>query len=288
MPYDGNGIASVAGNRPVNGQDTDAAQINVPLADIQAMLSQVLLKSGVAPMTGNLNMNGFKIANTGTATNDGDLVTLLDLNSSLASQGVPTGSVQAFRRKTAPSGWVIENGGTIGSASSGATTRANDDTLALYTVLWNEFTNTELPIQTSAGVASTRGGSAAADFAANKRMPLFDSRTRFLRGSDSGLSFDATLTVGAAQSDAIKNHVHPGTTASNGAHVHPFRSANFDGADDMLGYDRRADVGRSNLVNDAMTSTGAHTHTFTTDNNTGGIALETRGRSSVVLYCIKL
>lgn len=75
MPYDSQGIAQVSGNRPVNGQDTDAAQINVPLADIQSMLSQVLLKSGVAPMTGNLNMNSFRIKNLQEASADDEPVT---------------------------------------------------------------------------------------------------------------------------------------------------------------------------------------------------------------------
>jgi hypothetical protein len=80
MPFDSQGIASISGQRPVNGQDTDAAQINVPLNDIQSMLSQVLLRSGVAPMTGNLNMNGFKLTGVGTATTDGDAVNLAQFN----------------------------------------------------------------------------------------------------------------------------------------------------------------------------------------------------------------
>jgi len=176
MPFDQNGVASVSGQRPVDGQDTAAAQINVPLADIQAMLSQVLPKSGVAPMLGNLNMNNFKIVGLGEGSNDGDVATVAQVNAVAA--GTPTGIVAMFRRKTAPAGWVVEKG-TIGNASSNATNRANSDTLSLFTLMWTEFTNAELPIQDSAGAASTRGASAAADFAANKRMPLFDSRTRF-------------------------------------------------------------------------------------------------------------
>jgi hypothetical protein len=90
IPYDQNGQALVAGQRPVNGQDTDAAQINVPLADIQSMLSQVLLKSGVAPMVGSLNMNSFKIVGVGDATNNSDAVNLAQLN--LAKQKFATKS----------------------------------------------------------------------------------------------------------------------------------------------------------------------------------------------------
>src|SRR6478609_1928125 len=85
----------------------------------------------------------------------------------LAEQvNVPFADTQSMRTKVAPAGWLIEDGKTIGNAASGATGRANADTVDLFTHLWTQFTNTELPIQTSAGAASTRGGSAAADFAA--------------------------------------------------------------------------------------------------------------------------
>ncbi|RYX78548.1 hypothetical protein EON76_05310 [bacterium] len=278
MPYDSNGVAVVAGNRPVNGQDTDAAQINVPLADIQAMLSQVLLKSGVAPVLGNLNMNGFKIANIGTATDSGDLITLGELNSTIANQGVPAGSVYGFRRKAAPSGWVVEDGGSIGNAASGATTRANDDTLALYTVLWTEFSNSELTIQTNGGVNTSRGSSAANDFAANKRMPLFDSRSRFHRGSDSGLGYDASLTVGVTQADLIKTHTHSGNT---GNHHHDIPLATDVGTGDLLGFRRVTTPTTTPFI------TSNETAPFTSNTMTGG-GTETRPRSSVVLYCIKL
>lgn len=283
MPYDGNGIASVAGNRPVNGQDTDAAQINVPLADIQSMLSQVLLKSGVAPMTGNLNMNTFKVTGLGDASSDGDAVTLSQLTALLSSQRtVPVGALQPLRSKSAPTGWLVEDGKTIGNATSGATGRANADTEDLFTHLWTQFTNTELPIQTSGGVASTRGASAAADFAANKRMPLFDSRSRFLRGADSGLGYDATLIVGLSQADAIKAHTH---TVPPHSHSVPSRTRAEYGFNE--GGSRIASINGANLA-------GSAADPFDTSNSTAfqtastGEVLETRPRSSVVLYCIKL
>lgn len=282
MPFDANGQALVSGNRPVNGQDTDAAQINVPLADIQSMLSQVLLKSGVAPMTGNLNMNGFKINGIGEATNDSDPVTLAQLTALLAQQRtVPVGAVQPLRSKTAPTGWLIEDGKTIGSAASGATGRANADTQDLFTHLWTQFTNAELPIQTSAGAASTRGASAAADFAANKRMPLFDSRTRFLRGSDSGLGFDATLIPGLNQDDVIKNHLHP---IPDHNHTVPSRSRDDYGS----GGSRVASTNSTNFAGTVADPMTTSTASITPQNNTDGSSLETRPRSSVVLFCIKL
>lgn len=283
MPFDSNGNASITRTRAVTGQTVLADQVNVPFDDVQAMFNSTFLRSGIVPMSGPLNMNGYTITNLPEGTNPTDPVNLSQLEAVEASitNAVPPGTVAAFRRKTAPTGWVKENGGTIGSAASGATTRANADTINLYTVLWNEFDNTELPIQTSGGSPTTRGASAAADFAANKRMPLFDSRSRYQRGADDGLGYDATLTVGAIQADAIKNHVHTGTTASAGDHAHDVPKGTTGGGD---GAQSGPITGGSLTTSTA----GAHTHTFTTDNNTGGIALETRVRSSVVLYCIKL
>lgn len=281
MPFDSQGSATITRQIAVTGQTVLAEQVNVPFADTQSMLSQTFLRSGLAPATGAFNMNGFKIGNLGDASNDGDAVSLSYVTSLLANlRTVPVGAVAALRSKTAPAGWLIEDGKTIGSASSGATGRANADTQDLFVHLWTQFTNTELPIQDSAGAASTRGGSAAADFAANKRMPLFDSRTRFLRGSDSGLAYDVSLTVGLAQTDAIKSHTHTGTTASAGSHSHTSDRGNGgDGSDGP----------RTGALSGGTTSTnaaGAHTHTFTTDAT--GIVLETRPRSSVALFCIKL
>lgn len=64
-------------------------------------------------------------------------------------------------------GWVRDNGRTIGNASSGATERANSDTSALFAFLWGR---TDCPI--SGGI----GANAAADFAANKTLTLPDKR----------------------------------------------------------------------------------------------------------------
>lgn len=284
MPFDSNGNFSlVPGYLAVSGQTILATQHNPPLEDIAAALSQVILRSGVTPFNGNQSMAGFRITNAANGSADGDYVTMAQLNEVIASivNSAPTGAVKGFRRTNAPAGWVKENGGTIGSVASGATTRANADTEDLFTLLWEQFDNTILPIQNSAGVATTRGATAAADFAANKRIPLFDSRTRFHRGADDGLGFDATLTVGLSQADGIKKHKHPGTTGSAGAHTHSVPTGGGGGGN-------AAQTGPQSASLITTGSSGAHTHPFTTDDNTGGIDLETRPRSSVLLYCIKL
>lgn len=94
----------------------------------------------------------------------------------------PTGVIVPFAGLTAPSGWLLLSNLTIGSASSGATSRANADTAALYNLLWEGYSNAELVIQTSAGVNTTRGSNAATDYAANKRLPLLDLRGRVIAG----------------------------------------------------------------------------------------------------------
>lgn len=128
---------------------------------------------------------------------------------------------------TTKSGWVLLTGGTIGSATSGATLRANADTSALYTLLWDNVANAQLPIQDSSGVATTRGASAAADFAANKRLPVPDWRGRTGVGVDNmgGTAanritnvFDGTLLGNSGGAER-----HQLTVAELAAHTHPQR-----------------------------------------------------------------
>lgn len=69
-------------------------------------------------------------------------------------------------------GYVRLNGNTIGSATSGATERANADTQALFDYLWN--------IDTALVTTPPRGASSAADWAANKQLALPDARGRLL------------------------------------------------------------------------------------------------------------
>lgn len=84
-------------------------------------------------------------------------------------------------------GFVRCNGRTIGSATSGASERANADTFSLYSFLW-----TADPGLT---VAGGRGANAGADFAANKALTLPDCRGRVLAGlDDMGNSLAGRLT----------------------------------------------------------------------------------------------
>lgn len=135
------------------------------------------------------------------------------------------GEIIPYAGSSAPAGgaWLLCDGKTIGSAGSGATARANADTETLYTHLWNGFTNAVLPIQDSAGTPTTRGSSAAADFAANKRLPLPDLRGRVWAGLDNlGGSSANRITAGQADTlgDASGAETHTLTTGEMPAHSH--------------------------------------------------------------------
>ena len=97
-------------------------------------------------------------------------------------------------------GYVRLNGRTIGSATSGATERANVDTQSLYEELW-QFANISVP--------AGKGASAAADFAANKPLTLPNCQGNSIFGMpDMGGTADAAFV--ALLSGA--NTAEPGAT----------------------------------------------------------------------------
>lgn len=125
----------------------------------------------------------------------------------------PTGAIAYLMQAAAPSGWLIADGSTIGSASSGAN-RADADTAALFALIW-ALDPATYPILTSTGGASTRGASAAADFAANKRLPLPDLRGEFIRGADLARGIDTGRVLGTPQAEMIGPHTHPANGSTN-------------------------------------------------------------------------
>lgn len=168
---------------------------------------------------------------------------------SLATGNLPTGAMIDYVGSSvtaAPTGFVYASGETIGNVASNATERNNADTSALYTLLWNNYSNTELPIQDSGGTPVTpRNATAADDFNANRRLPLPDLRGRVRAGmgkmgksgtghstTDAGLitvaggNFDGTIMgkSGGAQNVALSTAnlaVHSHTiTVTNPSHTH--------------------------------------------------------------------
>ena len=106
-----------------------------------------------------------------------------DENGTIATQvdvavRVPTGTVFSGYYGTAPPSFVMADGRTIGDATSGATNRANADTVGLFSLLWNITNNTQCP------VSGGRGASAAADYAAHKTLGLPNHSGRVMAGRD--------------------------------------------------------------------------------------------------------
>lgn len=86
--------------------------------------------------------------------------------------------VFAARNATTREGCVLANGLTIGSATSSATGRANDDAHDLFVLLWGADNYGLLPVLPS------RGASAEGDWLANKVITLPDLQCSILVGMD--------------------------------------------------------------------------------------------------------
>ena len=112
-----------------------------------------------------------------------------------------TGDVKLTLKTAADTGWVLMNDTTIGDASSGATGRANADTSALFTLLWNNTVDADCAVSTG------RGGSAAADFAAHKTIALPKTLGRALAvyGAGSGLTSRALAHIVGEETHLLTN-----------------------------------------------------------------------------------
>lgn len=164
------------------------------------------------------------------------------------------------------SGFVRANGRTIGSATSGATERANADTQALFQYLWSADANL--------AVSTGRGASAAADWAANKTIALPDWRGRALAGLDdmgntaagrlTAVYFGATPTVlgaagGAETRTLVQSHLPSATlttTIADPGHSHGMNQVQ---------------------VSSALAGTGGGFTFFTASGSASGIVTNTTG-----------
>lgn len=183
-------------------------------------------------------------------------------------------------------GYVRANARSIGTATSGATERANSDCQPLYEFLWNADPNL--------AVGGGRGGSAAADWAANKPLTLPDFRGRVLVGLDDMGNLAAGILTGAtdlgytvgAQSVTLTvaqmpSHDHGGVTSTAGAHTHTYDKA-APGA--SVGGGSPDDI---TLAGAGVTgSSGDHSHTLTAQG--GGTAHSNVQPSMAVTMYIRL
>lgn len=153
------------------------------------------------------------------------------------TNGFVTGDMIFVLANITRTGFVRCNGRTIGSASSGASERANNDTNSLYAYLWNNFPNATCP------VTGGRGANASADFSANKPIGAPDMRNLAAIGldgmgntpagvlSDVGGSSTGAFTRTLAQSNlptvslsasglTVNSHTHDQGTYATVPHTH--------------------------------------------------------------------
>lgn len=179
---------------------------------------------------------------------------------------IATGDVIWAPKTGDRSGFVRLNGRTIGSASSGATERANADCEDLFLYLWNNLADAQ------AAVSTGRGASAAADWAANKTIALLNGRSASLMGlDDMGNSAAGLLPIsgifvnGAATTvgSLLGENTHTMTEAEIRAHTHTFSgTTSSDGAHTHTG---STSGGSAHSHTGTVDSGGSHTHTGTTD-----------------------
>jgi len=148
-------------------------------------------------------------------------------------QYVPTGIINDFTGLSLPPGFIWGAGKTIGNAVSNATERANEDTKSLFLLYW-EYSDSVLPIKTSAGDATTRASydSAIIAFNAGVRMTTPDLRGRVTIGRDNMSAVAANrITTAASGIDGIEmlsaggSQVHILTTSEMPLHSHGLGTA---------------------------------------------------------------
>lgn len=121
------------------------------------------------------------------------------------------------------SGWVRDNGRTIGSATSGASERANADCQGLYAFLWQTYPDSVCPVN------GGRGASVAADWSANKWIALPDKRGYVPGGLDDMGNEAANRFAGApfwsgnstTAGSVCGEAAHTLTVAEMPTHTHP-------------------------------------------------------------------
>jgi hypothetical protein len=103
-----------------------------------------------------------------------------------------TGDLKPTHKTVADSGWIMWVDGTIGDTTSGATIRQNSDTLPLFTLYYDNYTDALCPLFLLSGASTTRAaqGTAGAAFLAHCRMslPVGAGRAVGIAGNGTGLT----------------------------------------------------------------------------------------------------
>lgn len=188
------------------------------------------------------------------------------------------GMVMAWPSNTPPAEWEVLDGSTIGSAASAASLSSNSYQ-TLFEFLWNNCPDAACP------VSGGRGGSANADWTANKTLGLPDLRGKSILGGnnaslpngvDGGLTTRAVGDNGGSETHTLTEgelpaHTHSdGTLATDtlGAHQHTFAVAQGGSGGGQIGIDSATFLSDRQLAPSLtnanyMGSAGDHSHDVT-------------------------
>jgi hypothetical protein len=141
-----------------------------------------------------------------------------------ASAPYSTGDAKATFRTVADAGWILLNDGSIGDATSGATTRGNIDCSDLFVLMWTNIPS--LVVQDNTGAVVTRGASAVADFGAHRRLVLPKALGHALgvAGSGAGLTTRPLGTTAGSETQTLATANLASHSHTDGGHTHPFPS----------------------------------------------------------------
>jgi len=190
-PRQSNGVdIQPANTAAVSGQTISSTAFNTLVTDIYTEITNSLDRLGRSAMQAAFPMGGNKITGMADPTVSTDAATKNYVDTTTAAF-FSTGDIKPTLKIVADAGWLMFNDNSFGSATSGANVASNA-TQALFTLIFNNISDANAPIQTAGGGATTRAGqtNAATAWAANCRivLPLALGRAFGAAGAGSGLT----------------------------------------------------------------------------------------------------